>query len=70
MSFAHRKRISLVHSPSISKPFFCGISAASFRHVKGKLSLSLRKQQILPHLVKDLQDVAGYSCGPQLGSEF
>ena len=43
-------------------------TGASFCHVKGKLSL--RKQQILPHLVKNMQDVAGYCCGPQLGREF
>ena len=75
LSSAHRKWISLVHSPSIRTSFFWGSSSccifysgASFHPVKGKLSL--RKQQSLPHLEKILQEVAWYCRGPQLGSKF
>ena len=41
---------------------------ACFCHVKG--NLSHRKQQTAPHLVKNLQDVSWYCCGPRLSSKF
>ena len=75
LSSAHRKRISLVHSPSIRTSFFWGSSlccifytGASFCPMKGKLSL--RKQQILSPLVKNVQKVVWYCHCPQVGSKF